>query len=195
MALTFCISLSMATGSSGKVAGMNSKNEIGDVLTVYAAEDVKGSKPLFRKFFYAMGIARILPWVAPIEGASGLKGFMVVLEYGAGSISTCAIFGDINGQFRQVLDVEIGKAKSNPPVEVVDLDGDYYPEIVSVDDYRFKKYGDRKGIARVWKWSPKKNRYIQVRESAYADRLKPLSWKETRTMVGINEATVSETRR
>lgn len=156
--------------------GNQQKYEWGDVLSVFDADAKANSKPLFRKLFNGMFVSRILPWTAPQGGEDVPDGFMVTFEYGAGSTLHYAIFANLKGHIKQVLDLDTGYAWYSHPLEVVDLDGDTYPELISVDDYRLilKSSDVGEETARVWKWSSKRNEYVLARVSTYAERLKPL---------------------
>jgi hypothetical protein len=153
--------------------GDQSKGEWGDVLSLYNTGDAQGTTPVYRTLLGGTFISEIAPWTIPNgDDREGPNAFMVVSHYSTGSSMHYAIFAEIQGRIRQVLDVNNGHAWYSSPLEVVDLDRDGSPEIISVDDYRLIDSGEK--VARVWKWSKRRDTYVQVRASTYAGRLKPL---------------------
>jgi len=143
--------------------------EVGDEVDVYDQ-----SKKVYSFYRASKFVESIQPWVEPVEDPRS-SGLLVTLLGFAGSSREYVIIGSDHGSFRIVLDV-LSLRAGERPLEMVDLDGDSNPEIVSIDDYTglFDSYGGAV-YARAWKWSRAKFRYENVRTSIYSQRLRPLA--------------------
>jgi hypothetical protein len=153
---------------------------VGDVVEVYKRLHAKGAagSVLVRLYRYKSHtfLASVTSWCPPVSIYPKNRGVLLTSEFSSGSGKEFVILAQTTHGFRQVFRAFSNKVGDGRSLEIVDLDGDGYPEIICVptyDDFRGVDAG--KTLAQVWKWNSKLERYDKVRESAYADRLKPLS--------------------
>ncbi len=118
-------------------------------------------------------VLTVEPWEAP-SGTPMASGVMVTLLGETGLGTEYVVIASRDGRrFHVALDEMSFLRDDGRGPEFVDLDGDTGREIVLVPDYQgLDRNGD--APAQAWKWSPRRQRYVMVRESSYRERLKPL---------------------
>jgi len=154
-----------------RVKWYRNKQAIGDILEIYR----HATNELIYKASLDTTIESISAWTAPEKDYDATRGIMVTTHFSTGSSKKFIILAEVKGKIREVLNVFSRKAGEAHALEIVDLDGDSYPEIICVasyEDFRGSNPGPTR--AQIWKWFPKQARYVQVRDSAYLERLMPL---------------------
>jgi hypothetical protein len=137
---------------------------------------VRLGQPAFHKFLDALSIESVTEWYAPGEensSGSGVTGVMMRCGFPAGNGRAFIIIADLEkGRWKQVLDVASDKCGFNRGLEIVDVDGDTYPELLVVPDYRPYYTVGLSGLrTQVWKWSAGKKIYVLERTTLYRSRL------------------------
>jgi hypothetical protein len=155
----------------------------GSILEIHSLFEYTGNreadkKALLNRYVSYDYIESVAPWTAPPDNGAEWTGLFITEHYSTGSSRKFLILAEQKGKFRKVFQAFSHRVGEGRSVEWVDLDGDSYPEIITVPSYDgFRGTNPRSTKAQVWKWSDQKARYVMVRESPYLQRLKPLKSK------------------
>lgn len=145
-----------------------------EVLLGYYDEGVW--KVVYRLYYLGEFVKSVTTWVAPAPGWD-VSGFMIVTRGGAGNNYRLIILADVKGVIKPVINL-IGSGGDKKLPEFVDLDNDGYQEIIHTPDW-WKYYGNEKLAfrslkAEIWKWDPRKLRYVLVKKVPWLHRLDAL---------------------
>ena len=160
----------------------NRENDnIGDTVRIYKrrhgppGKQHRRSIKLAYRFFDSTTVNSVAGWTIASKNRPTVRGMILTTSFSTGSGKEVIILAEVNGAIRQVFKGFSDKVLKRNPIQLVHLDGDSNPEIVIIPSYsEFRGSDPGSTRAEIWKWSTKRERYVMVRESAYADRLKPL---------------------
>ena len=151
-------------------------DEYGDRLEIYPerpphhGQAAPRPASLYSFFEDGVYIQSVASWMAP-EAHPRASGVLLKAHGGAGSHKRFILLASDDGRhFRVLLDVVSLFAGESRGLEMVDLDGDGYPELLTIADYSGVPHA---ALVSIWKWSPAQRRYVMERTCPYWERLRP----------------------
>jgi hypothetical protein len=135
-----------------------------------------GEKPL-QRFWPDLGIVNVSAWRAPedLPDDDTLTGVIFTCAFPTGSGRDYIILAHLGkNRWKRVFEGSSDKSGGRHGLEIVDVDGDGYPELVVVPSFRpyYDNDNDPAALeAEIWKWSPGKQTYVKVGQKPYLKRL------------------------
>jgi len=145
----------------------NTETHRGDVVTI------KGKESLIFTLHLENYLESVSPWSSPSTKEIRQHGLLLTTSFATGSSHEYLLLVEENRKFviaNRWFSRQIGEGRF---LELVDLDGDGYPEIIHVPSY--ESFDNKRAEALIWKWSQQKKRYVLAKRTLYSRRLKPLT--------------------